>query len=157
MKLVLGNVGVDYTGGDIVPALVSELQRRYETASRRFRVIDLTADDLPRVDLIISRDCLFHPSNLDILASLRNVLASGSTYFLTTTHVVAEEHRNADIVTGDFRLIDLFRAPFEFPREVLASIDDWVPPHPKRRMVLFNREQLALAVGHLEAALRVRK
>lgn len=104
--------GVDYTGGDIVSYLVEE-NRRYERPGVRFKCIDLTCDSLPQVDLVFVRDCLVHLSDEDIHRALRNIVASGSTYLLTTTFPA--KRKNLDILTGQWRPLNLEEPPFNFP------------------------------------------
>uniref|UniRef100_A0A7V4LC70 Class I SAM-dependent methyltransferase n=1 Tax=Desulfobacca acetoxidans TaxID=60893 RepID=A0A7V4LC70_9BACT len=106
-----------YIGGDIVPELIAENQRRYGDARHCFRKLDLTRDPLPRVDMILCRDCLVHLSFADIFAALGNIAASGSTYLLTTTFPRLQQNR--DIITGDWRPLNLELPPFNFPEPLL--------------------------------------
>ena len=106
-------LNIDYTGADVVPELVSENQKRYGGAKRRFVLLDATHDTLPTVDLIHCRDLLIHLSNSDCRAALTNFAASGSR-FLLTSHFAARTE-NPDIVSGDFRPINLTCPPFNFP------------------------------------------
>jgi hypothetical protein len=113
--LSMVNLGVAYTGADIVPALVAENERRYggPASGRRFLTLDLTHDPLPRADLVLCRDCLVHLSFANVSRALANIRASGATYLLTTTFL--EHHVNADIEDGDWRMLNLERAPFNLP------------------------------------------
>ena len=80
---------------------------------RSWRAGRPTRDPLPRADVLLCRDALVHLSFADIRRVLRNVRASGTAYLLTTTfpgHAV-----NEDIVSGDWRLLNLEHAPFAFP------------------------------------------
>jgi hypothetical protein len=92
---------------------------------------------------MICRDCLFHLSYADARRVLENFLASGIPYLLTTTHRNDGALVNRDIETGDFRMIDLFEAPFCLPKTPLARIDDWLTPDPEREMCLWSRDQVA--------------
>ena len=103
----------EYTGADIVPEIVAENQKHHGGSRRRFVVLDATRDTLPRVDLILCRDLLIHLSNRDAWSALRNFQASGSR-FLLTSHF-ADRTGNTDIVSGDFRPINLRQSPFNFP------------------------------------------
>lgn len=105
--------GIDYTGADVVPELVNENQKRHGGSKRRFVVLDATRDPLPTVDLILCRDLLIHLSTRDCRAALANFVSSGSR-FLLTSHF-DDRSNNSDIVSGDFRPINLCRAPFHFP------------------------------------------
>ncbi len=99
-----------YVGTDVVRELVAANQERYGTPRRRFVPLDVTRDSLPRVDLILSRDCLVHLKNRQILAALRNFRRSGSTYLLATTFT--GDHPNEDAPLGGWRPLNLERPPF---------------------------------------------
>lgn len=142
MRLVLPELDVRYIGGDIVKEMVDAHQARYGSATARFIHIDLSRDDFPEVDLMISRDFLFHMSYQDTLKILDNFSRSNTKYLLTTTHKDINLFHNADIKTGNVRLIDLFSAPYNFPREVKFRIEDWRPPFEPREMCLWSREQV---------------
>lgn len=108
--------GVQYTGGDIVPEVVVEAARRYGRRGRRFLVLDLTRSPLPPADLLLCRDCLVHLSYTDIVKAIGNIQRSEIEYVLTTTFTAESGFR--DIVTGDWRPINLETPPFSFPRPV---------------------------------------
>lgn len=103
----------EYVGVDVIPELVERNQRLYGNERRRFVLRDLTRDKLPRVDVILCRDCLIHFSDRHIAAALRNFKRSGSTYLLTNTYPLWTQ--NEDIRTGEFRHLNLLLAPFSFP------------------------------------------
>jgi hypothetical protein len=108
--------GVQYTGGDIVPEVVVEAARRHSRRDRRFLVLDLTRSPLPPADLLLCRDCLVHLSYTDIAKAMGNIQRSAIEYVLTTTFTAESGFR--DIVTGDWRPINLETPPFSFPRPV---------------------------------------
>jgi SAM-dependent methyltransferase len=99
-----------YVGVEVVEELAAINQERYGTDRRRFVSLDVTRDDLPRVDLILSRDCLVHLKNRHIHAALRNFRRSGSTYLLATTFT--GDRPNEDAPLGGWRPLNLERAPF---------------------------------------------
>jgi hypothetical protein len=105
--------GVRYIGADLLPEIVEPLATEFGDAHREFRVLDLTRDRLPPADLLLCRDCLVHLSYGDIRRALANVVRSGIPYLLTTTFPAGDA--NEDIVTGDWRVLDLERAPFHLP------------------------------------------
>lgn len=150
MRHVVEQTKIAYLGADIVPEMIYELQERYGNLMVSFKVADIMKDKGPRVDLWMCRDCLFHLSNRDIISTLWNFLASGTPLFLTTTHVNMGDFENADIQTGGFRRIDLFAAPYFFPKDTLARIVDWISPWPPREMHLWTRGQVANAVQRME-------
>jgi hypothetical protein len=102
-----------YIGADLLPQLVAEHQDRFSDQRHRFVALDLTIDVLPRADLILCRDCWVHLSFDDIARSIANVRRSGIVYLLTTTF--PKHDANEDIVTGDWRLLNLQKPPFSFP------------------------------------------
>jgi hypothetical protein len=105
--------GIRYIGADLLPELVQALAAESGGPRREFLVLDLTRDRLPRADLLLCRDCLVHLSYADIRRALANLLRSGIPYLLTTTFPAGDA--NEDIVTGDWRVLDLERAPFHLP------------------------------------------
>ncbi|MFC4161812.1 class I SAM-dependent methyltransferase [Chitinimonas lacunae] len=116
------NLKIAYQGGDIVPDLIEANRDLYEAENRKFIEFDLTNDIAPGVDLILCRDALVHFSYQDIRATLRNMRASGATYLLTTTFA-SPDRKNKDILTGEWRPLNLQAAPFSFPPP-LVSIDE---------------------------------
>ena len=112
--------GVRYTGADIVEPLI-EANRQHLTPSDftgvsalDFACTDLVGEPLPRVDLIMCRDCLVHLKNEDVLKALANFRASGSTWLLTTTFPDATDNPNLK-KTGGWRPINLELPPFNLP------------------------------------------
>jgi hypothetical protein len=99
-----------YIGADIVDALVNTNSALYADACRSFTKLDAAKDNLPRVDLILSRDCLIHFSARDVKATLRNFQRSHSSYLLTTTFT--DRRQNISIETGRWRPINLEAPPF---------------------------------------------
>ena len=49
--------GIQYIGGEIVPELVNNNQAKYGSELVEFRLIDITSDELPKVDMILNKDC----------------------------------------------------------------------------------------------------
>jgi hypothetical protein len=102
-----------YIGADLLPELIQPLQAAYTDPGHRFLVLDLIRDPLPKADLLLCRDCLVHLSFADIRRALGNVVRSRIPYLLTTTFPECE--LNEDIVTGDWRPLNLEHEPFGFP------------------------------------------
>lgn len=105
--------GLQYTGGDLLEELVEQNRRLHGGPNRTFVQLDLTTSSLPAADLLLCRDCLVHLSCRDIDKAFRNIRRSNITYLLTTTFPA--EVANADIVTGDWRPLNLQAAPFSLP------------------------------------------
>jgi len=113
--------GVRYTGGDIVPEVVAEAARKHGAPNRQFLVLDLTRSPLPPADLLLCRDCLVHLSHADIAKAIHNIRKSKIEYVLTTTFTAESEFH--DIITGDWRPINLESPPFSFPRPVELLVE----------------------------------
>jgi SAM-dependent methyltransferase len=113
-----------YIGVDIIPQLIARNQSLYGNERTRFLLLDLTRDELPRVDVILCRDCFIHFSDRHITAALRNFKRSGSTYLLTNTY--REWRQNENIRTGEFRHLNLRLPPFNFPPPV-RQLDEKSP------------------------------
>jgi len=102
-----------YIGADIVPALVERNAAGLGGPGREFRRLDRTRDPLPATDAILCRDCLIHFSYRFIERALANFRRSGARYLLTTTY--SGLTGNHDILSGQWRPIDLELPPFNLP------------------------------------------
>ena len=114
--------GVQYTGGDLVPEVVAAAADRYGTPDRRFVTLDLTCSPLPPADLLLCRDCFVHLSHADIARAIRNIRVRDITYLLTTTFTGEAAH--VDIVTGDWRPVNLEAPPFSFPPPLALIVEN---------------------------------
>jgi len=112
---------VDYTGGDIVPAIIDANRQRHGGPRRRFERLDLVVDQLPHADAILVRDCLVHLSNTLVLQALANIRRSGARWLLTTTFL--ERTKNEDIPTGAWRPLNLELAPFHLPKPAQVILE----------------------------------
>ena len=125
MKNVLKKVNVIYLGGDIVETIIDSNNKKYKSQTTNFTKINIIRDNLPRADLMICRDCLFHFSYNDIFMFLNNFISSNIKFLLVTSHQNdTDKFLNKDIVTGDWRKIDLFSEPFNFSKTFIFSIQD---------------------------------
>lgn len=113
---------IQYIGGDIVPAIVGENERRYANESRRFIKLDLTSDPLPEADVLLCRDCLVHLSYRNIDAVLANVARSTVRFILMTSFPGRGDNRDVD--DGDWRTLDFEAPPFSFPAPVLTIVEE---------------------------------
>lgn len=114
-------LGVKLTGIDIVPDLIARLNARAARGeiSGDYHAADITRDLLPRCDAILCRDCLVHLSFANIFRTIENFRRSGAAWLITTTF--PEWQNNADCDDGDWRALNLERAPFSWgaPFELL--------------------------------------
>jgi SAM-dependent methyltransferase len=124
----IASTGVEYTGVDVVPALIERNTRQFGQPGRRFLHGDITQMELPQADLVLVRQVLQHLSNHQI-SQVLNRLSHYQTV-LVTEHYPAMDRRwtpNVDKPHGpDTRVIDrsavvLDRQPFAVAgvREIL--------------------------------------
>lgn len=106
--------GIDYIGADIVKTLIEGNRKQYSDFGFQFINLNLINDNLPKVDLVLCRDCLVHFSFSDIFLSFANICSSESKFILTTTFPNTKE--NKDILTGQWRPLNLEIAPFYLPQ-----------------------------------------
>ncbi len=76
-------------------------------------MLDLQSSPLPAADLMLCRDCLVHLSFADIARAIANVRTARVAYLLATTF--PSQATNEDILTGDWRPLNLEVAPFHWP------------------------------------------
>lgn len=107
-------LGCDYVGVDIVESVVEANRSAFTTPARRFLHVD-AVEGLPDLsaDLVLCREVLFHLSLADAKQLLRNALGTGCRHMLLTSDDATSF--NADIESGDFRVVNLQRRPFAFP------------------------------------------
>ena len=116
-----------YIGVDIVPGIIQRNKALYSSEQRSFLVMDATRDPLPPADAILCREVLFHLSFSDIWCLLENIRRSGSSFLIATND--SDLNYNADILSGDFRLLNLHKAPFFFPFPAMSIPDNCVSPN----------------------------
>lgn len=140
-------LGFRYLGGDIVSPLISELKTNYTSSSIDFIHLDITSDDLPQVDLLLTRDCLFHFSTKDIYKFFANFAKSNIPYLLTTSHETGSNYIYKDIITGDFRVLDLTKPPFNLPSQALWKVNEQAEGLlPDKSLFLFTKNQVVAAL-----------
>jgi len=133
---------VKYVGLDIIPRLIDNNNRLYRESSIKFELANICEDKIPTCDLIMVRDCLFHLSYEDINKFFINLARTEYKYLLTTSHIVESNFKNKDISSGYFRLINIFKPPFDFDKN---NILDRVYDCPKeyriaREMILLEKK-----------------
>ena len=113
--------GVHYIGGDLVGDLVERNHAKHACDGVEFRKMDLVNDTLPAADVILCRDCLVHLSLTDMQAALVNISRSGAKWLLTTNFPSVTQ--NDDIVTGQWRPVNLTLPPLNLPQptEIIAE------------------------------------
>lgn len=142
---ILKKIDIKYHGSDIVPDIIFHNKEKYENENIKFSKLDITKDKLPRSDLMICRDLLFHLSYKDIFLFFENFLSSEINFLLINSHSNNNNvFENKDIITGDFRLLDIFSEPFNFNKEFIYKFDDRDVDEIKnfKMMYLFRKEQI---------------
>jgi SAM-dependent methyltransferase len=142
MQLVLREVPLAYTGGDISPGLIELNRSRFPELE--FTVFDITTSPFPSVDLWHCRDCLFHLSYADIFKALSNFANSEIPVALITNHTGMV--RNVDVSTGGWRYLNLERAPFHLPKPSLY-LNDYRFGDLPRKVGLWTREEIGSALS----------
>jgi len=106
--------GIEYIGIDIVDQIISDNISKFSKENITFKSLNLIIDDLPKVDLILCRDCLQHLTYENIFKTINNFKRSGSKYLLTTNFPRFKQNHN--FVEKDiWRALNLHLAPFNFP------------------------------------------
>ncbi len=116
------DLGADYIGIDVVASVISANEDTFGSMTRTFYCIDAVDDPLPRADAVLCREVLFHLSFADIERLVGNVRISGARYLIATSDT--RTAFNANIRTGDYRMLNLRRRPFRFPRPQVWLPDD---------------------------------
>ena len=115
------DIDTAYTGIDIVEPLIEELNKKHKNNNIEFIHSDAIEEKFRNYDMVIARDVLFHFSYKDIFKFMSNLQESQSKYFLTTH---SGDFINKDIETGDWRPINLFAKPFNFPTPIYSFKDN---------------------------------
>jgi len=132
-----------YTGGDIVDKIIKINNKRYGERYISFKNIDIVNDSLPKVDLIMVRDCLVHLPNKDVKKAINNIIDSQSKYLLTTNFMWKSPEANADIPVGGWRRLNLQKEPFNFPFPIDIIIEGNVQSHDRdKTMSLWHIKDL---------------
>jgi SAM-dependent methyltransferase len=127
-----------YVGVDIVPTVMEANKKAFSSTSREFILLDAVTDRLPTCDVVLCREVLFHLSFADGQRLLENIRMSGALHVLLTSDTGTAF--NADIKTGDFRILNLQKRPYRLPPPKA-----WIPDgavSPTRGLALWRCEDL---------------
>jgi SAM-dependent methyltransferase len=116
-----------YVGVDIVPDVIEANNASYRSEQKSFQVLDATRDPLPKADTTLCREVLFHLSFRDIRSLIENVRKSGSSFLIATND--SDLKYNADILSGDFRILNLHKSPLFFPSPAQTIPDNGLLAH----------------------------
>jgi 2-polyprenyl-3-methyl-5-hydroxy-6-metoxy-1,4-benzoquinol methylase len=150
MKNLLYKQNIKYVGIDIVANLIRLNKKKFSSNNISFYRSDITSKIIPDCDLLICRDFLFHLSFNDIKKFLKNLQESNVKYFLTSNHSHPKHKKkfeNKNIISGDFRKINLFDSPFNFEKNYEKIISDNCD-QKKKYLILFNRKQILKFLGN---------
>ena len=142
IKGIIRNSSVKYIGADIVDEIIKKNKKKFNYKNTFFYKKDITKNNLPKTDLFICRDFMFHLSFQDIYIFLNNLKKTNSKYLLISNHFKGKNKKNInrDIISGDFRKIDIFQPPFNFKKNYEMVIDDYCDG-TKKYLYLFKREE----------------
>jgi hypothetical protein len=140
MRHLLAAHPIDYLGADIVRTMVERNQQSFASDRVGFVHLDITRDRFPAADLWLCRATLCHLSETDVFAALQR-FAESDVAFMLVSCTNPDGFANSDIVTGDYRRIDLQSPPYSLPR-ALACLKDG-----DDEMRLWSRAQVADALS----------
>ena len=107
---------LDYSGGDISQAMVTDLQSRRPELNVVLH--DVTTDKLPDVDLLFIKDVTIHLNNTDKKKIIQNWLSSNIPWIMITHD---ENTTNLDFNYEDgfpFAFVDWESDPWNFPNPI---------------------------------------
>lgn len=120
-----------YVGIDVVQELIVRNNTLYGDKTYKFEHKNIIEDQLPKVDLIICRDCFVHLHINDIKKAIRNFKRSGSTYVLMTTFTKRRMDTNTEVgQMGHWRTLNLQLAPFNLPEPILLLNEGCTEANP---------------------------
>ncbi len=151
---------IHYIGGDIADAVVEEVRAAHGGPNRDFILLDITSDPLPKADMMMARDVLFHLKFWLRWKFLENFVASGTPLLLTTMHHIKANKKLGK--NGGFTKFNPMAAPFNFPApidmihetadDLPADIAERDEGRKHRSMGLWTREQIIAVLDARAAA-----
>ncbi|MGK7873168.1 MAG: class I SAM-dependent methyltransferase [Xenococcaceae cyanobacterium] len=144
---------ISYTGIDIVPELIDDLNTGYGNRKIKFIHANIVDDKLPKADLAICKDVLQHLSNKSVGIILRKLMQY--KYALITNDIyrglrmsnwlsnvrVPLQRPNTEINDGGSRPLNLTKEPFNFPAKELLCYE------VKYSFFLFTKQVLLFEVS----------
>lgn len=111
----------DYLGLDIVDTVIDRNLAAFAKPGVQFRQLDAVAEPLPDCDVVLCREVVFHLSFADGLKLIDNIKRHSKWLIMTSDSTI---WFNSDIPSGDFRMLNLHRRPFQFPTPKHVLQDD---------------------------------
>ena len=121
---------IEYRGYDIVPAVIADNRRRYESRTISFHEIGTSFEGLPAADLLIVKDVLQHWSD-ETASDFLPVLSRYRCALITNCVNPNGPTRNLSVADGDFRYLDVRLPPFGLKAREVFSFSNY-RPLPKR-------------------------
>ncbi|MCF8256994.1 MAG: class I SAM-dependent methyltransferase [Flavobacteriales bacterium] len=125
--------GAKYHGIDVVDAVVADNREGHRSNDRTWEVADIRTCPIPPCDLLIIKDVLIHWTNKEVQDFFQRDLPA--RYILITNDDRVQEV-NTDIhVPGEFRDVDITKAPFHINADVVfkwsnVSKSTWLISNP---------------------------
>jgi SAM-dependent methyltransferase len=114
--------GADYLGLDVVPELIHRNQASYGTRRIAFALSPDRLADVPHADLLLVKHVLQHwPTGL--VQDFMSQVVPRFRFALITNTVEPKNSLNSEIAMGEWRPLDLRRAPYGYDVPVVFSFD----------------------------------
>ncbi|ACA20984.1 Methyltransferase type 11 [Methylobacterium sp. 4-46] len=110
-----------YIGIDVAKAVIERNNELYRNENRTFEFVNAVVGPIPKGDVVLCREVLFHLSFDMAISLIKNVASSGAKFLLATSD--SSVWFNSDIRTGDYRRLNLMKSPFRFPKPI-REIDE---------------------------------
>lgn len=107
-----------YIGYDINDEIIK--MNSEEFPKIEFKELDIVNEILPKTDLIICKDCLFHLTNDYALCAVNNFRKSGSKYLLCTNHNNIRRNKEIPEINRKygFRELNIMLHPFNIGKPI---------------------------------------
>jgi len=145
LSKIISNMNVKYVGADIVRELIKINQKKFGNKKIRFIKLNLVSSKYPKADLWICRALFFHLNYNSIKKILLKLKKSKFKYILITNSFNKNNFENKDIISGNYRQLDLFKKPFNFKKNyVLKFADTYFPKTNQvdQEMILWKKKDL---------------
>lgn len=110
-----------YTGIDIVKSVVDSNTARFTSNYVNFLQLDAVSQPIPSCDAVLCREVIFHLNFADGAQLIKNFKKSARWLIMTSDTAI---WFNSNIVTGDYRRLNLQCAPYRFPVPDLVIPDN---------------------------------
>ena len=137
---IFSELNVTYTGVDIVSSVIVK-NKRYESPFVKFHHLDLTSSELPRAELVFSRQAMQHLNSEDNIMFLSKLNPLWHTYFMATTYDT-EKNQNFVRVSGPYNVLNNLREP---PYNLSSPLERVLEQsHTQEYMSLWNVSDMRL-------------